>query len=316
MISESLLQQIDICQKCKSIIGYSKFPSNSHGNLNSKYMLLSEAPGGDSISNSRYWTGAGGRLLRSVMAEFNKELEDIFFMTDIVKCWPNENGKNRKPVPEEIANCLPFLAQEIAQLKPLLVLAMGKVAAESVLGRSLSMSEAHGKTYEAHGTKVLAMYHPSQIDLFMNRGLYTNQIRTLLMRIIGGDTADFVLPTQGNDQITTNNNQQDDKMQDATSEIHSSFVLPAAGNSITAEDVKKGYLRITVDFKRYFPGSSTDVSVSIGGRQFHVRFEHRDGRSHLLKIGREGMQALNLSAGAMVKVEVVGSNAYRLSRLP
>src|SRR5437867_1195138 len=118
MISETLLQQIGACHKCRSIQGYHKFSETSHGNLHSRYMLVSEAPGGASIGNSRYWTGAGGKLLRGVMQEFDKELEDVFYMTDIVKCWPNEEGDNRSPTAEEIANCSHLLTEEIRQLKP------------------------------------------------------------------------------------------------------------------------------------------------------------------------------------------------------
>ncbi len=104
------------CQKCITIIGYKKFPSASHGKTDSEFMLVSEAPGKKSIdkeneSEIKYWMGAGGKLLRSALMEAdkeleevetndskdstaNKELEDIFYLTDIVKCWPNK--KERK----------------------------------------------------------------------------------------------------------------------------------------------------------------------------------------------------------------------------
>ena len=105
---ENILQEVQDCQKCKSIIGYNKFPCTSHGKIDSKYMLVSEAPGKDSVTDGKYWIGTGGKILRSCVPKDDKGLEEIFYLTDIVKCWPNENDENRTPTEDEIFSCSSF----------------------------------------------------------------------------------------------------------------------------------------------------------------------------------------------------------------
>ncbi|WP_409028878.1 hypothetical protein [Gracilimonas sediminicola] len=94
-----------------------------------------------------------------------------------------------------------------------------------------------------------------------------------------------------------------------------SFVLPAKKNRITSNDIEKGYLRITVDFKQFFPDSSQDVSVFIDQSWRTVRFTYRENRSHLLHIGQTGMDELDLSANDQVRIDVVGSSEYRISKI-
>ena len=116
-ISQDLLNEIHKCQRCKSIIGNKKFPTSSHGKLNAKYLLVSEAPGKESLFRKQYWTGVGAQILRSCTTALNTTLEDIFYLTDIVKCWPSDNNNNRTPLESEIQNCSHFLTKEIEELK-------------------------------------------------------------------------------------------------------------------------------------------------------------------------------------------------------
>jgi len=94
-----------------------------------------------------------------------------------------------------------------------------------------------------------------------------------------------------------------------------SFVLPAQKNRITSNDIEKGYLRITVDFKHFFPETSQDVSVFIDQSWKTVRFTYRENRSHLLHIGQTGMDELDLSANDQVRIDVVGNSEYRISKI-
>jgi hypothetical protein len=97
--------------------------------------------------------------------------------------------------------------------------------------------------------------------------------------------------------------------------MNPSFVLPALKNSITSNDIQKGYLRITVDFKPFFPQSSQDVSVFTGQSWKTVRFTYRENRSHLLHIGQTGMDELELSANNQVRIDVIGDSEYRISKI-
>ena len=144
------------------------------------------------------------------------------------------------------------------------------------------MKEAHGKVYKSKGTKVLVLYHPSRIEQFMDRNLYKSQLRTLFSKLITGSEIDlkFDLSQNVNDQYTTKTNTNQEK----TIYTNYSFVLPSTGNLITERDIKEGYLRITTDYKKYFPDDSCDVVVNIMTKMYSVAFKHRDHRSHLHKM--------------------------------
>ncbi|MTI68625.1 MAG: hypothetical protein FH751_00025 [Firmicutes bacterium] len=313
MISSDLLEEIQQCKKCLSISNYNKFSLVSHGKIESSYMLISEAPGKKSLNNGQYWKGKGGQIIRTVMSEFDKELEDVFYLTDIVKCWPNENGMNRKPLQTEIRNCSVFLEREISELKPNLIIAFGKTLAEYLLNDKVSMKESHGKVYRSRGTKILVLYHPSRIDQFMNRDLYKSQLRNLFSKLVTNSKDDFEVHLSQNikKEYTTKKNINQEKV----IYTNSTFVLPASGNSITEGDVKRGYLRITKDHKKYFPNDSCDVVIIVMNKTYNVSFKHRGQRSHLLKIGKENMSILGIKSGGSVKINVISDRKYKLEKL-
>ena len=93
------------------------------------------------------------------------------------------------------------------------------------------------------------------------------------------------------------------------------FILPAPGNSITEKDIDKGYLRITVDFKEFFPSSDRTIQITIADRQRPVSFKFKDSRSHLLKIGRQGMDELRIKEGDRVQVDILNNYHYKLSKV-
>lgn len=97
--------------------------------------------------------------------------------------------------------------------------------------------------------------------------------------------------------------------------MNPSFILPAEKNRITSKDIDKGYLRITVDFKNYFPDSTQTVSVFIGQSWKTIRFTYRENRSHHLHIGQTGMNELDLSANDQFRIDVIGNSEYRISKL-
>ena len=179
-ISVQLIRKIHKCNICKTIIGYEKFAANAHGQQNAKYLLVSEAPGKESLIREQYWTGQGGQILRSCTAEANTTLEKLFYLTDIVKCWPNENGENRTPIESEIQNCSHFLTKEIEELKPVLILSFGKPASEFLLNRKVQLKLEHGTLHQYNeATRILVLLHPTGIDRQMDRTTYKNQLISL-----------------------------------------------------------------------------------------------------------------------------------------
>jgi|GEM_PF-5710120 len=186
-VREDLLNEISQCKKCNSIKQYLKFPSESHGNLKSEYMLVSEAPGYNSIIRKQYWTGQSGMVLRQIIGSVGSDLESLFYLTDIVKCWPGNGSKNRKPSKEEIINCGHFIKDEIAQLQPKIILAFGKTASEAILNRSITLKKEHGKLSKINNSMVLVLFHPSNINLHMNVNIYLYQLKNLFQLIVQRD---------------------------------------------------------------------------------------------------------------------------------
>ena len=312
-ISEKLLYDVETCKKCNTIIGHKKFPKDSHGNLKARYIIVSEAPGNDSVNNYRkYWMGAGGKLLRSCMEE---ELEAIFYLTDMVKCWPNKNGKNRKPYDTEVINCSRFLDRELNELQPDLIIALGKTVGEYLLKRPLNLREDHGKIYELGSYKILILYHPSNIDFHYSRDQYKQELRNLFNQVKSGKVQLNKIISASKDEdkskseITTGSDQ---KMEDLKS--IATFLIPAPGNSITEEDIKKGQIRITVDFKNRFPSESKSIYVIVNNASYPINFRHRGRRSHILHFGHHLVNLLGINAGDSLKFEMINQTTFRVSK--
>jgi len=183
-VTNELLEKIKQCSQCSSIIGHKKFPIKSHGNYASKYLLVSEAPGKESLDRNLFWVGVGGQILRTCAADAGTSLEELFYMTDIVKCWPNINNSNRPPTEAEIKACSNYLVQEIEELRPKLILAFGKHSASFLLKRNVKMKHEHGTVHELNDdTKVLVMLHPTGIDRQMNRIQYFRQLTLVFEKL-------------------------------------------------------------------------------------------------------------------------------------
>jgi mutator protein MutT/uracil-DNA glycosylase family 4 len=127
-------------------------------------MLVGEAPGIASVENARQWTGAGGMLLRREIRRLGLDLEDLFYLTNTVKCWPRAPGRrpaNRSPLRSEVTRCAPFLAAEIAALDPEVIVAVGGVAARAVAPVPIRLPDDHGRRLWVDGREVVVLLHPA-----------------------------------------------------------------------------------------------------------------------------------------------------------
>lgn len=93
------------------------------------------------------------------------------------------------------------------------------------------------------------------------------------------------------------------------------FVLPKAGNTITQSDIAKGVLRITVDFKEYFPTKDSIIEVWVNDKKFEVNYTLKEERSSLLKIGKEVIDLVGLKANESVKFEKLESGIFKISKV-
>jgi uracil-DNA glycosylase len=123
MTLAELNEQIRKCRKCRLWQG-AKNAVLGEGPLNAKVMLVGQNPGAEEDKTGRPFVGRAGKFLNKVLAENGFNREELF-ITNIVK---HTSPKNRKPLPDEIAACAPYLLEQIKTIKPKLVVLMGTVA--------------------------------------------------------------------------------------------------------------------------------------------------------------------------------------------
>lgn len=92
------------------------------------------------------------------------------------------------------------------------------------------------------------------------------------------------------------------------------FIIPAHGNTITKKDIEKNMLRITKDYKKYFPEKSCYIKTKIGGNLSKSRFGYRERRSYVLSLGKEAMNVLNIREGDSVRI-VLEEGVYELEKI-
>lgn len=135
------------------------------GPENARILVVGEAPGRAEDEQGRPFVGPAGRLLNHLLELAGLRREDVY-ITNVVKCRP---PGNRDPKPEEIAACLPYLELQINLIKPLLVIAVGRIAGKTLYEmaglRWSSIKAARGKlrsvTLAGHKTLLIVTYHPA-----------------------------------------------------------------------------------------------------------------------------------------------------------
>jgi uracil-DNA glycosylase family 4 len=138
---ELIQNDIAGCTLCSSLRPWRKFSRAVYGDARTGYLLVGEAPGRVSLERGRRFTGPAGLLIRRALAAAQhpryRDLEDLFYITDAVKCHPappGNLGANRSPKPLEIRSCAPYLLRELQALRPTVVVTFGKQAAAAVNG--------------------------------------------------------------------------------------------------------------------------------------------------------------------------------------
>ncbi len=165
-----LVKNTDICKNCKNIVV-------GKGNINSKILLVGEAPGKNEDEQGIPFVGAAGKNLDNLLKNANLDLTDIY-ITNILKCRP---PKNRNPTIIEIKAHTPWLLKQIKEMKPKVICSLGNYATKFflALGNVNEMklqpgiSKVHGKPkdIEIEGIKIklIPLFHPAAI--IYNRSL-------------------------------------------------------------------------------------------------------------------------------------------------
>src|SRR5438477_7676944 len=127
------------------------------GDPHAELMFIGEAPGADEDLQGEPFVGRAGQLLNNMIKAMGLRREDVY-IANIIKCRP---PGNRTPERDECETCSPFLMRQIATIKPKAIVALGAVAAKTLLAIHTPMSELRGHVYDFRRTKLAVTYHPA-----------------------------------------------------------------------------------------------------------------------------------------------------------
>lgn len=127
------------------------------GDPNAELVLVGEAPGREEDERGEPFVGEAGRLLDRILFAMGLERHQVY-ICNVEKCRP---PGNRDPVPEEIAACEPFLQRQLAAIRPRLIVALGRLAAQTLLQDQTPIGRLRGQWRQYQGIPLLATYHPA-----------------------------------------------------------------------------------------------------------------------------------------------------------
>ena len=127
------------------------------GDPRAELMFIGEAPGADEDQQGEPFVGRAGQLLTNMIKAMGLRREDVY-IANIIKCRP---PNNRTPERDECETCSPFLFRQIEVIKPKVIVALGAVAAKTLLAVNSSMAELRGRWYDFRNTKLAVTYHPA-----------------------------------------------------------------------------------------------------------------------------------------------------------
>jgi DNA polymerase len=158
MTLEAFDSEINQCRACRLAQTRNKFVFGQ-GSSNASVMCIGEAPGYEEDQKGQPFVGSAGQLLDKILAAIGFDRQEVF-IANILKCRPPEN---RDPREDEINQCLPYLWKQVELIKPKLILVLGRIAAQALLGTQESLSNLRKNVHDFRGIPVFATYHPAAL---------------------------------------------------------------------------------------------------------------------------------------------------------
>jgi uracil-DNA glycosylase len=147
------------CTRCKLCQSRSTIVFGS-GSARARLMVIGEGPGEEEDRQGKPFVGRAGQLLTRMLAAkgvgFDRERD--CYIANVVKCRPE---RNRNPEPDEVLACSPFLMAQIDTIQPLVILALGNFAAQTLLGTKEGISKLRGRVYEYRSSVLVPTFHPA-----------------------------------------------------------------------------------------------------------------------------------------------------------
>lgn len=157
---ETLQKRVAACTRCELHRGRTQTVFGT-GDPGADWMLIGEAPGAEEDRQGKPFVGRAGKLLNAMLEAIGLDREHVY-IANILKCRP---PRNRDPSPAEVTECEPYLKQQIDMIRPKIILALGRIAAQNLLKVELPIGRMRGQCYEYADTKipVVVTYHPAYL---------------------------------------------------------------------------------------------------------------------------------------------------------
>jgi DNA polymerase len=154
-----LAQEVSGCMRCAELASTRTQTVFGVGALDAELCFIGEAPGADEDAQGEPFVGAAGQLLNRIIAACGMKREEVY-IGNILRCRP---PGNRTPLPNEAANCRPFLDRQLDLVRPKFICALGACAAQNLLGTTLSIGKLRGRFHDYRGIPVMCTYHPAYL---------------------------------------------------------------------------------------------------------------------------------------------------------
>jgi uracil-DNA glycosylase len=157
---EALEARVSSCVRCPLHAGRTRTVFGI-GNRQAEWLIIGEAPGAEEDRRGEPFVGRAGKLLDAMLAALGYARDQVY-IANVVKCRPPEN---RDPRPEEAASCAPYLDRQIELVAPKIILAVGRVAAQRLLGSDSPVGRLRGRVhrYGPTGIPLVVTWHPAYL---------------------------------------------------------------------------------------------------------------------------------------------------------
>jgi DNA polymerase len=156
---EALEARVAACQRCRLCERRTKTVFGV-GDREADWMLIGEGPGENEDKQGEPFVGQAGKLLDSMLHALELARGRNVYIANVVKCRP---PGNRNPEPDEVASCEPYLQRQVELVKPKLIVALGRVAAQNLLKTDASISALRGRVHRYENVPVIVTYHPAYL---------------------------------------------------------------------------------------------------------------------------------------------------------
>ncbi|MDP3419539.1 MAG: uracil-DNA glycosylase [Thiobacillus sp.] len=156
---KQLTDAVAQCTKCKLSTTRTQGVLGT-GDRNADWLIVGEAPGADEDAQGEPFVGQAGKLLDAMLGSIDLARGHKVYITNVLKSRP---PGNRNPEPEEIAACMPYLLAQIELIRPRLIVALGRFAAQTLLQTDEAIARLRGRVHQYQGVPLIVTYHPAYL---------------------------------------------------------------------------------------------------------------------------------------------------------